>query len=320
MTFLHNIEEERRREMACIREHRQYLAELDGLRSNFSRALTAEYVHEKILLKRQQGERAIPTGIQWWDEWAGPFRRSNLYCIAGYAGTGKTTLAICLTWPMAARGLKVWNYNLELTADETFEVVAGHVLGKASLSEADEVMAYARIQPTGFRFFEPERDLSWNEHIKIICDNVRSEKIDFVVIDNFSFLTSVSKNSYETERVAAKALKGLSQELEIPILVLAHLRKPDKDDSEPTPTVHTVLGSGAISQVASDSFILHHPLEIDSEDNSRHPVGYLLSGKPRWGKGGKRYVRLNGSKRQYGPAVKGEYQKKARSSAREREY
>jgi replicative DNA helicase len=293
-----DIEQEKRETLEEIAFRRNYLLTLDGLREKQSRALTAEYVWNKILLRRQQGEKSIPSGVEWWDEWAGPFRRSNVYCFAGYQGTGKTTLCVSLTWPMAKRGAKVWNYCLELTADETFEVVAGHVLGKAVIEEADEAAAYAIIEPSGYRFFEPERDLSWEQHIKIIQETVRREKIDIVVIDNFSYLTSVAKNSYETERVAAKALKGLAQELEIPIIVIAHLRKPDRDDSEPKPTAHSVLGSGAITQIASDVFILHHPL-LDSETNSRQETGYILSGKPRWTKGGKKYIRFDGSRRRY---------------------
>ena len=293
-----DIQQQKKETLEEIRWRREYLRKLDGMREEQSRALTVEYVWNKILLRRQKGEKPLPTGVEWWDEWAGPFRRSNVYCVAGYQGTGKTTLVGNLTWPMAKRGRRVWNYCLELTADEAFEVVAGIVLGKAVITESDEGPAYSEIKPSGYLFFEPERDLSWEQHISIIQKTVRAEKIDLVVIDNFSYLTSVSKNSYETERVAAKALKGLAQELEIPIIVIAHLRKPDRDDSEPKPTAHSVLGSGAITQIASDVFILHHPL-IDSETNSRQAVGYLLSGKPRWTMGGKRYVRFDGSRRQY---------------------
>jgi len=67
-------------------------------------------------------------------------------------------------------------------------------------------------------------------------------------------------------------------------------------------------GSGAILADASDAFILHHPIG-DEETHTRHEVGYLLSGKPRWGKGGKRYVRLEGAMRTYFPAIAGEYKR-----------
>lgn len=302
------IDEEKERIRRRMREDREYLHSLDGMRQAFSKALPAEYVYEKIALKKQQGIKAIPTGVDWWDEWAGPFRRANLYCIAGYQGCGKTSLAINLTWPMAQRGVKVWNFCLELTAEETFEVVAGHVLGKAALTDDDMVGAYATIQPTGYRFHEPERDKGWKQNLEDICDTVRKDKIDLVVIDNFSYLTSVDRNSYETERVAAKALKGLSQELEIPVIVIAHLRKSDRDDAEPEPTAHSVLGSGAITQVASDVFILHHPM-TGNEDQSRYSVGYLLSGKPRWTMGGKRYVHFAGFKRTFTPSTSAEYKR-----------
>ena len=292
-----------------IRMDREFLAELNGIRKKFSGALPAEYVYEKMLLRKQHGVAAISTGVCWWDEWAGPFRRANLYCLAGYQGSGKTTLAVALTWQMALKGVKVWNVCLELTAEEMFEVVGGHVLGKASLTSEDFATAYATIQGTGYRFFEAERDVNWKENLERICDTVRKDKIDMVVIDNFSYLTSVERNSYETERVAAKALKSLAQELEIPILCIAHLRKPDRDDSEPNPTAHSVLGSGALTQAASDTFILHHPLAGDSESNSRHPVGYILSGKPRWTVGGKRYVRYLGWRRAFSEATAEQYRR-----------
>jgi len=302
-----------------MREDREYLRILDGIRDKFSQALTAEYVYEKIALKKQQGIKAIPTGIDWWDEWAGPFRRANLYCFAGYQGVGKTTFMSYLTWPMAKRGVKVWNVCLELTAEESFAVLSGHILGKAALDDDELVTAYATIQPTGYRFFEPERDKTWKETLEIICDTVRKDNIDLVVIDNFSYLTTSGRDSYEVERMVAKALKGLSQELEIPIVTIAHLRKPDRDDTEPEPTAHSVLGSGAITQVASDTFILHHPL-TGNEEQSRHSVGYILSGKPRWTMGGKRYVHYAGYKRSFSPSTAAEYRRQFPENSRKRRY
>jgi replicative DNA helicase len=248
----------------------------------------------------EKGATAIPSGLPWWDSFAGPFRRGNVYIIAGYPGAGKTTLALNLAWSMAKAGRSVWYYCLELTAEETMEVLAGHITKKAEVSEADWILAYATIQATGFRFYEPVKYLPWEQHLKQIADTVRKEKMEVVFIDNLSFLTRVKSNTFEVENVASARIKALAQELNIPIILLHHLRKPENDQQEPEPTVHAMRGSGAILADASDAFILHHPVN-DNDVKSRHPVGYLLSGKPRWGAGGKRYVRLAGSERTYYP-------------------
>lgn len=302
---LRETEEEIKR---SIRKSEEYLAQVRSIRSKFvSPAIQAEQVYEKILTKRASGERGIATGIDWWDSWAGPFRRGNVYVIAGYPGSGKTTLALQLAWAMAKRGRRPWFYCLELMSDEVFEVLAGHIRGNAVVSPEDETLAYAEIQSTGFRFYEPSGYKPWDERLEEVCATTRKEQIDFIVIDNLGFLTRSIKNAYEVENVASARIKSLAQELEVPILVLHHLRKPDSDSQEPEPNAHAMKGSGAILADASDAFILHHPLQDEEGAGSRHQVGYLLSGKPRWGMGGKKYVRLEGAKRKYSEAFASEY-------------
>ena len=273
-----------------------------------SPAMTAEEVYEKILLLESVPDRHIYTGIEWWDKFAGPMRRGNTYVLAGYPGAGKTTLALNLAWSMAKQGKRVWYYCLELSAVEVFEVLAGHVQGTAEVTKADFVEAYAKVQGTGLRFFDPQGYMPWDQHLNQICDTVRREELDAVFIDNLGFLTRATKNTFEVENVASAKIKGLAQELEIPIILLHHLRKPESDSIEPEPNVHSIKGSGAILADASDAFILHHPVN-NTETQSRHEVGFLLSGKPRWGRGGKRYVRLEGAMRTYFPDVAEHYKR-----------
>ena len=267
---------------------------------------TAEDVYEKVLAIEARPDRFLTTGVRWWDDFAGPFRRGNTYVLAGYPGAGKTTLALNLAWGMAQLGKKVWYYCLELSDVEVFEVLTGHIQKRADVVKGDYARSYAQVQGTGFRFFNPQKYLTWEEHLDQICETVRKEEMDAVFIDNLGFLTRATKNTFEVENVASARIKGLAQELEIPIVLLHHLRKPESDSVEPDPNVHSIKGSGAILADASDAFILHHPIS-DIEKQTRHEVGYLLSGKPRWGKGGKLYVRLEGNMRTYFPDVSERY-------------
>ena len=277
-----------------------------------SPALKAEEVYEKILLKRSEGVREVFTGLDWWDGFAGPFRRGNTYVICGYAGVGKTTLAIQLAWNMALAGRRVWFYCLELSAAEVFEVLAGHISGCAVPSPEQECAAYAMIQTTGFRFYEPNSYKTWEKRLDEITTTTRKEELDVVFIDNLGYLTRTLRGSFEVEGVVSARIKSLSQELEIPIVTLHHLRKPDGDGVEFEPNGHAIKGSSAIIQDASDAFILHHPLnDFDAGyQQTRNQVGYLLSTKPRWGGGGVQFVRLEGAKRLYSTASREEYPKR----------
>jgi len=286
---------------------RQYM-ELSKELTYKSPALTAEEVYEKILLRRDTRVAPVTTGVGWWDEFAGPLRRGNTYVICGYAGVGKTTLAVQLAWSLSLTK-KVWFYCLELSASEIFEVLTGHICGTTTPTVEQECKAYSLIQDTGFRFYEPNRYKTWEQRLEEIQHTTRKEQIEVVFIDNLGYLTRTLTKSFETEGVVSSRIKSLSQELEIPIITLHHLRKPDSDGVEPEPNGHAIKGSSAIIQDASEAWILHHPLNDITEDyvSTRHRVGYLLSTKPRGGRGGIKFVRLEGDKRLYEPATRGEY-------------
>lgn len=300
--------------------HKQYLASIDRVRKKYTDAvMTADDVWEQKLLSKENDEHPISSGVDFWDELAGPFRRGNLYVLAGFAGSGKSTLAVQLAWSIAQQGKKVWFYCLELTPVECLELLTGHVRQNAEPTDEDYAAVACMAQKSGFRFLDSTVHRTWKDHLEIIIQGVRKHGIEMVVIDNFHYLTRVDRNVVEVEGVVSQRLKGLSQELNIPILCLHHLRKPDGDGTEPEPSVHTLRGNSALLNDTSSVVLLHRPLITDDEsEGDRQSVGKLRYGKARWGQGGTRYVRMIGFRRIFEKASSMDYKGNATQSNRRR--
>jgi len=296
------------------RGHKNFLAGLEKIREKYvSTLLTYDEAWEMKIEADRNDEEPIVTDIEFWDDLIGPMRRGNLYVLCGYAGVGKTTLAIQIAWAVAKQKRNVWLYCLEMTAPEVLEIVAGHITKNAEPTEKEYALASTEAAGSGFRLFDSAlKYAKWDEHLRNIVTETKKNNIEFLVIDNFHYLTRVDRNSLEIEGVVSQRLKSLSQELNIPILLLHHLKKPEGiiNQLEPEPTVHAMRGATALLNDASFVVILHHPLAKSTTpdyEGTRQSVGKLTAGKARWGRGGVRYVRLFGSERTYYPANMSEY-------------
>ena len=297
--------------------HRKFLDGIDDIRKKYvSSLLTYDEVWEMKIEADKNNENPIVTGIEFWDDLVGSMRRGNLYVLCGYAGVGKTTLSIQISWAVAQQKRNVWLYCLEMTAPEVLEIVAGHITKNADPKEKDYAIASTEASASGFRLFDSALQYAkWDEHLRNIVVETKRNNIEFLVVDNFHYLTRVDKNSLEIEGVVSQRLKSLSQELNIPILLLHHLKKPEGvvNGQEPEPTVHAMRGATALLNDASSVLILHHPLAKSTTpeyEGARQAVGKLTNAKARWGRGGVRYIRLFGSERTYYPATMTEYMPK----------
>lgn len=296
------------------RGHKQFLIERAKMQKVLvSSCLTFDEVWEMKMTEDKNNEKPIVTGIEFFDDLVGSLRRGNLYVLCGYAGVGKTTLSVQVAWAVAKQKRNVWMYCLEMTAPEIFEIVVGHITKNAEPKEKECALASVEAAASGFRFFDSSMTYrTWKEHLENIVVACARDNIEFLIIDNFHYLTRTEKDQFAVEGVVSQRLKSLSQELNIPILLLHHLKKPEGiiKQLEPEPTVHAMRGATALLNDASGVLILHHPLSKSSSpeyEGARQSVGKLTMGKARWGTGGVRYARLFGSERTYYPATLSEY-------------
>jgi twinkle protein len=113
------------------------------------------------------------------------------------------------------------------------------------------------------------------------------EKVDFIVLDHISIVTSGQESSKEGERkdidMLMTFLASLCQETGVGIIAIVHLkRKSDKDFNEGgAPSLSDLRGSGALEQLSHNVYSLERNQQSETGDNKYISVIRVL--KTRYG-------------------------------------
>lgn len=222
----------------------------------------------------------------------GVFRPGNVYILAAYPKIGKTILAMDLTWDLARRGIRCLFFCAEMSPEEVAAPLLRHVFKTGTLTEEHWNQGLGKVSTSGFLFGRNRYGLGRSALLEQLREEVHLRGIRFLVIDNFHFLTRGAKDTTAEEAAASMDIKMLAADLGIPVLLVVHPRKADRE--EKMPTFQDLRGSAALGADASAVIVLHRPL-IDSEgqeeaDATRWPLGFLRVDAHRFGSGGVRRV------------------------------
>jgi RecA-family ATPase len=135
--------------------------------------------------------------------------------------------------------------------------------------------------------------------------------VEFLIIDNFNYLSRTDRNAAEFEGVMSKRAKQISVECKIPVMMLHHPRKPDGEEREPDN--HSLKGSSSIVNDASAVIVVHRKPTYGTEpgDEDRESVGVLKVTKSRWKKGGRDNIFYDTGKATFRQAIESDYEKRA---------
>lgn len=217
------------------------------------------------LEKRYQnrGDTTLYTGLARFDSATAGLHREELTTIAARPGVGKTIIGLQIALNIANRGGKVIYTSLEMSITQLCErIIAGgsdidsHKLRTGNIADEKE---WATIQRTISRFQKENLMIDRSSaNIQHIRAKLRKYKPDLLVIDYLQLLHPVNKE-YSRERevaVITRDLKRMTQEFNIPIVILAQLNR----NAEGTrPTMADLRESGAIEQDSDNVIFLHEP-------------------------------------------------------------
>lgn len=250
--------------------------------------------------------------------------KGNLVIVAARPSVGKTAFATFFAvnqlWPEPTIPMRaptcggIW--SLEMTKQEIARRIACqiakldlHRVGRKEFfnDEADRYMeALKRIQGVSqegrFCVMDPTT-IDGRVRPKTITDIVAEArhwrnriKLDWIVVDYLQLIQGIRRKGESRELEVARnsqMLKQLAQELEIPVICLAQVKRPDKDRLRKRPTMNELRESGSIEQDADIIILLHNWDFIDDNkpaERAPRENAELILAKNRNGRTGRAEV------------------------------
>lgn len=256
----------------------------------------------------------VLTGIEEFDYVTGGLHNGELSIEGGRPSDGKTAVAIQIAINAAEAGKHVCFFSLEMTGLQTMNrIFAGHAgvdanrlriegLTSADLERMERLAGNLHKLPLYFDYtsgnsvqnLRAQAMLQW-----------RKGQCDLVVVDYLHLLEARVQRGETLEQIISRnirALKGLAQEINRPVLVLSQMNRASEQRSDKAhiPELHDLRDSGTIEQVADCVFFVYRPerhgiTHDEKTGESLHRVGKLYIQKNRNGSTGIARYRYNES-------------------------
>ncbi len=245
----------------------------------------------------------VPTGYRKIDSLTSGFQKSDLIILAARPGMGKTALALNLARNAAVEGqTPVAFFSLEMSKEQlSMRLLCAEArLDSARLRDGffsdDEWMKLIQGADTLSNapiYIDDSPELSPIE-IKTKGRRLKREKqIGLIIVDYLQLMKPrANKERRELEiSEMSRSLKGLSKELDIPIIALSQLNRRLEDRQDKRPQLSDLRESGALEQDADlVMFIYRDEIYNQEETNPNKGIAEVHLAKQRNGPVGVAYM------------------------------
>ncbi len=250
--------------------------------------------------KKEDALVGVPSGFTKLDRLTSGWQKGELVIIAARPSMGKTAFALSMARNMAIdHGRKVAIFSLEMSAvslvnrlivSET--EIAGDKIKNGRLSPQEWSMLESRIKALteASIYIDDTPGISVFE-LRAKCRRLKAQnKLDIVIVDYLQLMTGPPDSGSREQEVSAisRSLKGVSKELEVPILSLSQLnRSVETRGGNKKPMLSDLRESGAIEQDADMVVFIHRPEKMglmqDEEGQSTKGLAEIILAKNRNG-------------------------------------
>ena len=240
--------------------------QLFGLRHSATGQVFSDIVYKahKEIIHRAEAKDAITgvdTGFTQLNKLTGGWQKSDFIVLAGRPSMGKTALALDLAKNAASKSVPVGLFSLEMSATQLVMRMLFNEArfdGSSLTTQKKKPEDWTRLNDACSRllnfpiFVDDTPGLSSLE-LSAKAKRLKAEHdIGLVIVDYLQLMEGTSKESRQQEISSiSRSLKGLSKELEIPIIALSQLsRALEQRGGDHRPQLSDLRESGAIEQDA----------------------------------------------------------------------
>ena len=201
------------------------------------------------------------TGFTFFDGLTGGLQKSDLIIIAAESSQGKTSLSLNIAQNLIDDGKGVAFISLEMSKGQ---IMWRMMCSKLEIPKKDVKLNYERFVDVASQYNSRQfyvADISNSNYMNIVS-LIRSARfrlnIDCAFVDYLQLIRDSKMKSREQEVGSiARGLKNLAKELDMPIVLLSQLSRPQNHDHKPT--MSRLRDSGQIEEAADIVWFVYRP-------------------------------------------------------------
>lgn len=216
-------------------------------------------------------------GLKELDKYTQGIFNNELTVIAARPGKGKTALAIQLSINLAEQGFKGVFFSREMGETQVIRRIIANKIKMNSnklkryenMNEEEQMLLVQKASLITDLPLEVDAKSSKIEQIKSqVKYKKQKNELDFIVIDYLQLLRTERKFQSREQEVSfySRELRLLSQELDIPVILLAQLNRAVEQRSVQRPMLSDLRESGAVEQDANNVFMLYQDEDMERDN------------------------------------------------------
>lgn len=203
-----------------------------------------------------------------WDQVVGKMGKGDLIVLGGATSMGKTSMAQQVAWAVGKHGRRTMVFTLEMTAEEYTKRHLAQMTGISTVDQEAGTITSTQMEKLivaaqAFRDLPIYIDGSPTMTVAQIRSRARRLRrrggIDFIMIDHLRFIAPDDPRAQERDQLQqiTRDLKALAKELQVPLLLVAHLNRDANKRDNHKPTLSDLYGSASIEQNADVVAFVH---------------------------------------------------------------